>query len=412
MPWTCFKSTFLLLSIFCAGCGPKPVPPPVPPPEPQPAPSPIPPPPQPARPLAVVATFDPLTEEQAAAIFWTSKETRELLAQRGHTLRYLEQSPAGEAETAPAELRPYMIAAAAFQPAALVIGNAGEVLFAGTSPTTQEKLLPILTQAERAATPKDQFFDGRTWRKCGAKKPKAGLPIGTHPYGTGPDEPIVSPAEFRDVNLEHLCPPTLDQDGYNSCTACGATGAQRVAITRTGMPDDQLSVVDLYCRINSGRDGGAGLDDAATELSTRGVCTTNTAAMYGVNNPNHRGDWQADRSNHKATRVAWITTPEQLDSALQRGHPVVFGTDVNSSFSPDANGCVGKKRGVSGGGHCMFLYGMQHKNGEWWYRVQNSWGAWGMRGRAVLHPSWVTPSAYGSFTILDTTYHSGDSTLP
>ena len=399
----------LLLAL--TSCTPSPTPPPTPP-EPPPIPPPIPPPPNPARPLAIVATFDPLNEQQAAASFWCAAETRALLAARGHSLRYIEQPSAAAAEAAPAELQPYVIAAAAYQPAALTIGNGGEVLYAGKSPERLNDLLPILTKAENAATPKTLFFDGRSWRPCGAKKPKPGLPAGTHAYGTQPDEPIIEPEDYAEINLEHLCPPALDQDGYNSCTACGATGAQRVAITRTGMPDDQLSIVDLYARINGGRDNGAALDDAATQLAMNGVCTTNTSQMWGVNNPNHTADWKADRANHKATRVAWITTWQQLDSALQRGHPVVFGTDVNTSFKPDAEAYVPKRHGQGGGGHAMFLYGMQKKKGDWCYRVQNSWGDWGLRGRAVLHPSWVTPEAYGAFAILDATYHPADSTLP
>jgi hypothetical protein len=355
-------ATAALLLSFIA-CTPSPTPVPTPP-EPPPVPVPIPIPPNPGRPLAIVATYDPLNEQQASAAFWVAAETRQLLASRGHALRYIEQPAAAAAEAAPAELRPYVITAAAFQPAALAIGNGGEILFAGPSPATAAELLPIVAAAENAALPKNMFFDGRFWRPCGAKKPKPGLPPGTHAYGSQPDEPIIEPEAYQEVNLEHLCPPALDQDGYNSCTAAATLGAQRMAITRTGMPDDQLSIVDLYSRINGGRDNGAGIDDAATEIASHGTCTTNTAQMWGINNPNHKPGWQADRANHRAPRVAWLTNRQQLDSALQRGHPVIFGTDVNASFKPDAEGYVPKRLSQNGGGHAMFLYGMVKKKGE------------------------------------------------
>lgn len=403
------SAALVAATLATPGCGGKSI---GPQPDPQPQPQPEPTPPSPAAPLSVIVTYDPTAETAQSAQLWTSSAVRTAIRKRGHSFRYLPAITGAPLDATPPDLRLYLDAAASIGKNAIAIGHASKLLYAGPPPVEVNQFTSILDTYATAATPADMHYDGHAWRKLGLRPRAPGAPPPVPEYGQRPNEPTIDPADYRDVDLQHLCPPPLDQGRSSSCTACGTTGAARFAIIRTGMPDSELSVVDLYSRINNGRDGGAPLDDAALALETEGVCTTATATMYGVNNPQHHGDWQTDRTNHIATRVAWLTTNEQLNSALQTGHPVVFGTMVNNAFTPNRDGIIDAKASGRGGGHCMFLFGMQKRNGTWYYRGQNSWGPWGLSGRFLCHPSWVDVRTFGAFAVLDMHYHDDDARLP
>lgn len=78
-------------------------------------------------------------------------------------------------------------------------------------------------------------------------------------------------------------------------------------------------------------------------------------------------------------------------TALQAGHPVVFGTNVSKAFEGlQGPGVVADTPGPTdpiAGGHCMVIVGWDGTN----YMVKNSWGGnWGDNGFCWFTPGYVT----------------------
>jgi hypothetical protein len=77
-------------------------------------------------------------------------------------------------------------------------------------------------------------------------------------------------------------------------------------------------------------------------------------------------------------------------TALQAQHPVVFGTDVTQAFeslSGDSPVNVPGATDAIAGGHCMVVVGWDGTN----FIVKNSWGTdWGANGFCLLTPDYLT----------------------
>jgi hypothetical protein len=87
---------------------------------------------------------------------------------------------------------------------------------------------------------------------------------------------------------------------------------------------------------------------------------------------------------------------DAMCSAVQRGHPVVFGIEIGSAFNPSTTGIIPERRG-GGGGHCMFACGLRQINGKWYVHVVNSWSTtWGLSGTC-----WMPRSYFDQQSMMD-----------
>jgi hypothetical protein len=80
---------------------------------------------------------------------------------------------------------------------------------------------------------------------------------------------------------------------------------------------------------------------------------------------------------------------DAIDVALQRGLPVVFGTDVGLTFQEYRSGVL-EPSGVAG--HALVVVGrLLGADGRRIYRIRNSWGTgWGDRGYALFSEDYMT----------------------
>lgn len=385
----------LTLCAALIGCG-KPTPPPTPPP---PIPEPL-----PAHAVTVVIVTDPTTETPDAAAIYTDPGFRAWMHTAGNHLRVVTASTTDETGGTPVDLAPYLAAAEGKPSPWLAVGDAGRVLLDAPLPADPATLQRLVSNAADKATVQapPQFFDGCRYRPLGLRPPKPGAAARWPKYGERKDSPIIPRKDWRDCDFSHLVPGILDQDGQSSCCPCSATGAYRTAAARTGLQPDELSVGDLYYRINGGRDAGATLEDALTELTTNGVTDTAHASLFAVTKRQvlHKPGWELDRTRHKVLLAEYCETLDHVASALQRRRPVVYGTLLTSAFQPDDNATIGPKRGRGAGGHAMYLAGLRKGKDGWYLLTINSWGErWGDNGKAWLHESWLLTDYFAAWCI-------------
>jgi hypothetical protein len=77
----------------------------------------------------------------------------------------------------------------------------------------------------------------------------------------------------------------------------------------------------------------------------------------------------------------WCKTMAEVRHALSYHGPLVIGVNwYTGMFNPDHRGILSIS-GVIAGGHALMLAGYKFENGQYWYRLENSWGpGWGDNG--------------------------------
>ena len=270
--------------------------------------------------------------------------------------------------------------------------------------TTAKPVAKITSSTAPRGPPENagDFWDGRQYRKLGMLPPRAGAGSRWRTFGSQGNEQVIKREDWRDVSFEAFVPGINDQNGYSSCCPNAATMALATSLNISCGLKADLSVADLYTRINGGSDSGAMLEDALSELVTTGVCSTAYAAKEGVRDRDakRKDGYADDRKKYRILLAEWCPDVDAVGSAIQRGRPVEFGTMVGSDFEPNAEGIIGKKSGKRGGGHAMFLVGAKKINGEWYFRVVNSWGTeWGGAGKAWIHESWLMTDYFAAWAI-------------
>ena len=147
---------------------------------------------------------------------------------------------------------------------------------------------------------------------------------------------------------------------------------------------------------NLDKDNGTFIRSCFDVISRFGVCDE-YLFPYDVTKYNAMPSFMAMRQAmghkiHKAYRIKDTLTPkdriESCIQALRANHPVVFGTQVSSSYQalsdntiqyPPTNNIVG--------GHAQVIVGWI----QGYFLVKNSWGTgWGMRGFSYFSPSYIT----------------------
>jgi hypothetical protein len=195
-------------------------------------------------------------------------------------------------------------------------------------------------------------------------------------------------------------PNVIDQKQTSSCAPCATRTMFATSEMLANHPDPKPSPVDLYYRINGGADRGADLAACMDELKRNGICSTDHAALIGVNDPQHLPGWENDRASHKIAAYNFCETEQDIANEVAAGKPVLFGTVVTSAFNPNNQATIGPAAGRPIGGHALAAIGVKQQPDGRYYRIQNSWGdQWGDGGRAWIHQSWMRPEIYGAFSI-------------
>jgi C1A family cysteine protease len=141
---------------------------------------------------------------------------------------------------------------------------------------------------------------------------------------------------------------------------------------------------------------GTHIRTAFNVIATLGVCTENTWP-YQDNLSTVSPSLMAQREaiGHCIQGAYLIETVMQdrlndIITALQANHPVVFGTNVTNAFeSLSGNGPVDVPSATDpiAGGHCMVIVGWDGTN----FLVKNSWGTgWGANGFCLMTPAYLT----------------------
>ncbi|MCK9459605.1 MAG: C1 family peptidase [Proteobacteria bacterium] len=361
--------------------------------------------------LSLVVVHDPLNWTQENGRLLTDEAFRTYLDGQNHDIRLVYRGQPGK------DLTKYFSYLDDLEkngkPAALpylLVGKAGEVVYGGAYPPDSEAAVKLVRELETvkkapgavAGGEKEVLWAAGAWRKLGGLKP-AQPNLKTRWQGRvytedTPNEPLISRDKWVSVDFGRFIPEIADQDGQSSCCACAATQMAATLHKICGYKNEKWSIADLYRRGNNGSDDGMMLETALNLLTQEGICTTEYADMWNWQKPNYKKGYEADRAKHKLMKPFLCESLEQVGSAIQRCKPVVIGVFVTSKFEPDENGYIKRYAHKNGGGHALYLAGMQIKDGEVYYKVVNSWGKdWGKGGWAWIHESWIE-LGFGAWT--------------
>ncbi|HOV61668.1 MAG TPA: C1 family peptidase [Candidatus Hydrogenedentes bacterium] len=217
--------------------------------------------------------------------------------------------------------------------------------------------------------------------------------------GSDPARPeirLIPRDEWAEIDLSHLVPEVLDQDGTNACNAFAAVQTLHVLRFEAGLPHVPLSPGNLYGRINGGVDGGSVLSDAIQALEKEGVCTAATVPELQWRQRSWPATWKEEAKKFRILEAFDCPSFDHLASAILLGFPVNLGILVGWKFKVQADGWLADYRG-GGGGHAMCGVGLlYHRTRQTWgVKVVNSWGKdWGQGGFAVVPESYFGSSPF------------------
>lgn len=224
-------------------------------------------------------------------------------------------------------------------------------------------------------------------------------------------------AEPEEVDL---LPPDFeirDQRSSSSCVGQALAAAVTIREMRAGIKTEPASALHPYYharRMDSAvvRDTGARIRLAVKSMSKLGI-PDEKYWSFKLTKINRRPGWDAERYAHPrrggayhgifsygANRITAVRT------ALASGHPVVFGTQVARSFSPnDGPGVIDRPLSDEAllGGHAMVLVGYETRPAEGvLFRCLNSWGArWRVGGTCWLTERYVSWERTRDLTVVD-----------
>ncbi len=193
---------------------------------------------------------------------------------------------------------------------------------------------------------------------------------------------VIPRNEWSDVDMSHLVPKILDQDGQGACNAFAAVQTIHVLRKQVGLPFVELSPGNLYGRINGGVDRGSLISDAIKTLEKEGVCTAATVPPLKWQQRYWPSNWKEEAKRFRILEAWDCPSFDHLASAILLGFPVNLGILVGNNFNPDRDGWIPDYRG-GGGGHAMCGIGLafHRSRNTWGIKVANSWGErWGMGG--------------------------------
>lgn len=405
----CLTALALMGLSLNLGCNPpRPHPQPNPSPKPEPAPEP------PEAAVSVVILYDAKDAADLAA--YADPALDDYCASHGQQLRLHATDVVDEKGKTPAYLTPYLTHATGKRLPIAMIGRKGAVKADLEQPKDAQAVIALIEKSVGDPDAIRDIWAGGSWRRLGGVKPaKPGANTRWPVEGTAANEPLLPEDQWREIDLTKFVWAIRDQDGYSSCCPTSGCTVMEIGSDRAGLRKFALSALDAYARINGGRDAGATLEDFLAIATEQGVCTSDFCQDQGWRNPQRKAGYETSRAKHRILRATWCPDWASIASALQRRKPVQFGLLVDSRFSPDANGVIGRKTGRSGGGHAVTAAGMRQVGSEWHILMVNSWGTqWGgsrdgtvPKGACLLHPSYVEPM-FGAWALASVVSPSDD----
>lgn len=189
------------------------------------------------------------------------------------------------------------------------------------------------------------------------------------------------------VDLRKWCSPIEDQGHLSSCVANAIASSLELLKIRDGQPHEDLSRLFIYynSRLMHGdanKDAGTFIRLAMGTLSSLGTCLE-SRWPYDLPAVNVRPTWGSYRDAYANKIGAFYSIQsegdqriDEIKTALQSQHPVVFGMLINDDFMKCRGGIVPLPQPGSHslGGHAMLIVG--YDDTQRVLIVRNSWGTW------------------------------------
>ena len=213
------------------------------------------------------------------------------------------------------------------------------------------------------------------------------------------------------VDLRSKCPAVYNQYSIGSCVANAIVGDLEFLELMEGIPYTHLSRMFVYYNARlemneTDKDDGSIISLAMGTLTKQGVASEATCP-YDTGNVFLRPDWMAYRDAFAHTIVqsykiltTGVDRHNDIQTALNAGHPVVFGTPVWNSIRgvsfdgmmpmPDSSPSIG--------GHAMLIvgYDLSHQI----YIIRNSWGTtWGDGGYGYMPMAYLDAAGADDFWV-------------
>jgi hypothetical protein len=230
---------------------------------------------------------------------------------------------------------------------------------------------------------------------CLSRKSKVGEKPHFPVAGTVEACPILPRSDWADCSIRHKVWTIIDQNPQNSCCPSATSGATMILREIAGEKRILLSQGSLYGQINSGRDGGANIEDALEAMMKVGVCPAAKIDPKDWKGRDWPADWKTEAKKFRILEAFDCPTFDAVASSVQRSMPVVFGVYWGS------------------GGHAITAVGLKKIDAAWNLEFLNSWGAdWGDHGFGFLPESKCGGiNNFGAFAIRSATI-PGNEDLP
>jgi C1A family cysteine protease len=242
-------------------------------------------------------------------------------------------------------------------------------------------------------------------------------------YGWQPDLPDIRDLQYtpKETTLQSVSllgkynmPPIYDQGDLGSCTANGIARLMEFYLMNKNANENPKASLYMPSRLfiyyyeraiegDINADNGAQIRDGIKVVYSKGVCDENIIpydiTKFAVAPSSHA---LQEALKFKATEYKSVdnTNVMNIVSALQEGHPVVFGFTVYESFESNSvavTGIVpmpGANESVLGG-HCCVIIG--YDADAKMFKCANSWGTdWGVNGYFTIPEAYLTNSNLAS----------------
>lgn len=214
---------------------------------------------------------------------------------------------------------------------------------------------------------------------------------------------VTAPGDPSETNWKEVAPiPIRDQGTSNFCVRFAMTRAlEHLEWVTTGEDRGHFSPLFLAWFDAmpgwQGRNEGTQIYRSAEALRMYGVCGE-AAYSWERDRP---GDYlrrmgvapharpRAEALRHQSMKDYRISDGDvdAVFAAIERGHAVVFGCPVGSTFKTDADGVL-LNSGALRGYHAMTARDIKMVRGEPMADTDNSWGrGWGEKGTCLIPPS-------------------------
>jgi hypothetical protein len=197
-------------------------------------------------------------------------------------------------------------------------------------------------------------------------------------------------SQWKEFDHDDSDLPLLDQDGHGSCVGHGSCTVFQHAWNRAYPNNNQrFSPNFLYGLVNGGSDNGASVGDAIDALVKTGICLESTVPegniIFERQFPKAA---YTEASRFKAEEWSRVQTFDQIVTAILLDRMVSIGINCGRNFNPNSQGVLPQSAGSSGG-HCLAAgRGLKFINGQWYPKVRNSWGNWGVKGNCWMPESY------------------------